>query len=122
MELNLADLFESVVETVPSRVAMVTGDSRFTYDELNERADRLAAVFQRHGVGPGDFVGIQLPNGNEYIECMLAAFKLRAVPVNVNFRYVDSELRYLYADAGLVALVHHEDFGDAVTGAKDAMA
>lgn len=122
MELNLADLFESVVETVPSRVAMVTGDSRFTYDELNERADRLAAVFQRHGVGPGDFVGIQLPNGNEYIECMLAAFKLRAVPVNVNFRYVDSELRYLYGDAGLVALVHHEDFGDAVTGAKDAMA
>lgn len=122
MELNLADLFESVVATVPNRVAMVTGDTRFTYDELNERADRLAAVFQKQGVGAGDFVGIQLPNGNEYIECMLAAFKLRAVPVNVNFRYVDSELRYLYADAGLVALVHHQDFADAVTGAKDAMA
>lgn len=121
MTFNLADLFESVVADVPERIAIVTGDRRLTYAALDERADLLASVLGRAGVGPGDFVGVQLPNGNEYLEVMLAAFKLRAVPVNVNYRYVDDELRHLYADAGLVALVHHSDFGDAVRTAIDAM-
>jgi len=119
---NLADLFESVAAEVPERTAVVAGDHRLTYAELDERADRLAGALHSSGVGPGDFVGIQLPNGNEYLEVMLASFKLRAVPVNVNYRYVDDELRYLYADAGLVALVHHVDFAEAVTNALDAMA
>ena len=122
MELNLADLFESVAATVPDRPAIVAGARRLTYRELDERADRLAAVLAAAGVGRDDFVGIQLPNGTEYLEAMIAAFKLRAVPVNVNFRYVDAELRHLYSDAGLVALVHHTDFADAVAGAVDAMA
>lgn len=121
MELNLADLFESAAATVGERVAVVAGDKRFTYAQLDERADRLASVFAASGVGPGDFVGVQLPNGNEYLEVMLAAFKLRAVPVNVNYRYTGDELRYLYADAGLVALVHHTDFDDAVASAVEAM-
>ncbi len=121
MELNLADLFESAAATVPDRVAVVAGDRRFTYAELDDRADRLASVLTGAGVGPGDFVGIQLPNGNEYLEVMLAAFKVRAVPVNVNYRYTGEELRYLYADAGLVALVHHSDFAAAVATAVEAM-
>ncbi len=122
MEFNLADLFESVVATVPDRTAVVTGERRLSYSALDERVDRLAAVLSSNGVGEGDFVGIQLPNGSEYLEVMLAAFKLRAVPVNVNYRYVDAELRHLYADAGLVGLVHHVDFNDAVSGALGSMA
>lgn len=121
MELNLADLFESVVRTVPDRTAVVSGDRRLTYAALDERAARLATVLAGAGIGQGDFVGIQLPNCTEYIEAMLAAFKIRAVPVNVNYRYVDAELRHLYADAGLVGLVHHVDYSDAVAGAVDAM-
>ncbi len=121
LSFNLADLFESVASAVPQRWAIVAGDHSLTYAELDERSDRLAGALRSSGVGLGDFVGIQLPNGNEYLEVMLAAFKLRAVPVNINYRYVDQELRYLYADAGLVALVHHRDFGDAVGSALDAM-
>jgi len=121
MELNLADLFESVAAAIPARTAVVAGDRRLSYSALDERADRLAAVLRDAGVGRDDFVGVQLPNGSEYLETMLAAFKLRAVPVNVNHRYVDAELRHLYADAGLVGLVHHVDFADAVAGAVDAM-
>ncbi|MEI2696830.1 MAG: acyl-CoA synthetase [Microthrixaceae bacterium] len=122
MELNLADLFESVVDTVPDRTAVLSGDRRLTYASLDERANRLAQVLSQAGVGADDFVGIQLPNGSEYLEVMIAAFKLRAVPVNVNYRYVDAELQHLYADAGLVALVHHVDFANAVGGAVDSMA
>ncbi len=121
-EFNLADLWESVVDTVPQQTAVVAGARRFTYEELDERAGRLATAFASAGVGRDDFVGVQLPNGNEYLEVMLAAFKVRAVPVNINYRYVDAELRHLYADAGLVALVHHVDFTDAVTGARSALA
>ncbi len=122
MEFNLADLFESVVDTVPDRLAVVSGSRRLTYAELDRRANRLAHRLDAAGVGPGDFVGLQLLNGSEYLEGMLGCFKLRAVPVNINYRYVDAELRHLYADAGLVGLIHHRQFAPMVAPALDALA
>ncbi|MDQ3148204.1 MAG: AMP-binding protein, partial [Actinomycetota bacterium] len=96
MTFNLADLWEAVADHVPERTALVCGERRVTYAELDDRATRLAHWFQQKGVGQGDFVGLQLLNGPEYVEAMLAAYKIRAVPVNVNYRYVADELRYLY--------------------------
>jgi 3-oxocholest-4-en-26-oate---CoA ligase len=116
--LNLADLFEAAVDHCADREAVVVGDTRLTYAKLDERANRLAHHLAGLGVGPGDFVGLQLVNGNEYLEGMLAAFKLRAVPVNVNYRYVEAELRYLYQDAGLVALIVNEQFADRAQAAR----
>ncbi|GAC1315226.1 MAG: acyl-CoA synthetase [Acidimicrobiales bacterium] len=110
MTLNLADLFEVVADAVPDRVALVTDRGRFSYAQLEERSNRLAAVLAAAGVGPGDHVGLMLVNGTEYVEGMIAAFKLRAVPINVNYRYVEGELRYLFTDADLVALVVHAQF------------
>ena len=110
MEFNLADLFESVVDVVPEQTAIVAGARRLTYAELDERANRLAHRLAAGGIGRGDFVGCSWLNGSEYLEAMLACFKIGAVPVNVNYRYVDTELRHLYADAGLVGLVHHRAF------------
>ena len=109
---NLSELFEIVVDQFPDREAMVGGDRRLTYAELEERSNRLAHHLATEGVGPGDFVGLQLVNGTEYVEGMLACFKLRAVPVNVNYRYVEGELRHLYEDAGLVALLVNERFAE----------
>jgi 3-oxocholest-4-en-26-oate---CoA ligase len=114
IEFNLADLFESVVDAVPDRVALVCGDRRLTYAELDRRANRLAHHLLAAGIGPGEHVGIHLYNSTEYLECMLAAFKIRAVPVNVNYRYVSGELRSLFRDAGLVALVHQRSFAPRV--------
>ena len=116
---NLADLFEAVVDADPGREVLVVGDRRLTYAELDERANRLAHVLTGAGVGPGDAVGLQLANGSEYLEGMLAAFKLRAVPVNINYRYVERELRYLYEDAGLVALLLHRGFGSRAGAVLD---
>src|SRR5438309_2711572 len=110
MEWNLADLFEAVADAVPEREALVCGDVRLSYADLDERATRLANALADRGVGPGDHVGLWLYNGNEYLEGMLAAFKLRAVPINVNYRYVADELRYLFTDADLKAVVHEADF------------
>ena len=118
---NLADLFELVVDAVPDRPVVITGERRLTYADLDRRANQLAHRLASAGVGPGDSVGLQLVNGPEYLEGMLACFKLRAVPININYRYVDAELRYLYDDAELVALVHHRQFAPMVGPALEAM-
>jgi acyl-CoA synthetase (AMP-forming)/AMP-acid ligase II len=89
---------------------MVCGDRRLTYAEADERANRLAHHLAGLGIGPGDHVALYLYNGTEYLEGMLAAFKLRAVPINVNYRYGADELRYLLADADARAVVFHREF------------
>jgi acyl-CoA synthetase (AMP-forming)/AMP-acid ligase II len=119
---NLAELFERVVDAVPGREAVVTPVVRRTYAELDARATRFAHALAARGVGRGDHIGLQLHNGAEYLEAMLAAYKLSAVPVNVNYRYVESELAYLYEDADLAALVYHRVFADRIGSALERSA
>jgi acyl-CoA synthetase (AMP-forming)/AMP-acid ligase II len=111
---NLADLFERVADAVPDREVIVSPARRLTFGQLDVRANQLANVLSGLGVQRGDHIGLQLLNGSEYIEGMLAAFKLSAVPVNVNFRYVEGELRHLYDDADLVVVIHHQQFSPRV--------
>src|SRR5438105_12783096 len=114
MSFNLADIVEAAVDRVPERTALVTAARTLTYAQLEERANRLAAWLKEQGVGPGDHVGCYMYNGTEFVETMLAAFKLRAVPINVNYRYVEDELRYLFNDADLAALVYDTEFTERV--------
>ncbi|MBK5221968.1 MAG: AMP-binding protein [Acidimicrobiia bacterium] len=106
MSFNLADLFERVAATVPDREAVVCGHRRLSYAELDQRADRVASALAAAGVGRGDHVAIALRNGIEYLELMLGAFKLAAVPVNVNYRYQLAELHHVLADCGARVVVH----------------
>lgn len=106
---NLADLFTDVARTAPQREAVVDGERRRSYADLDDRANRLADVLSNDGIGPGQHVGLLLYNCAEYLEAMLAAFKLGAVPINVNHRYGDAELRQLFVDADVVGLVHETD-------------
>ncbi|MFD9637184.1 acyl-CoA synthetase [Streptomyces violascens] len=124
MEYNLADLFESVVDVVPDREALVyidhpgTGaERRLTYRRLDAAANRLAHHLIDAGLEPGEHLGLHLYNGVEYLQTVLAALKARLVPVNVNYRYVEEELVYLYRDADLAALVFDAEFTDRVAGA-----
>ena len=110
LEFNLADLFETAADAVPEREAVVDGDRRFTYAQLDERATRLAHALAERGIGAGHHVGIWMHNKVEYLEGMLAAFKIRAVPINVNYRYVADELRYLFTDSECRAVIHDADF------------
>jgi 3-oxocholest-4-en-26-oate---CoA ligase len=110
VEFNLADLWERIVDAIPDHEALVCGERRLTYAEADARATRLAHHLAAAGIGPGDHVALYLYNGTEYLEGMLAAFKLRAVPVNVNYRYGAEELRYLLDDADARAVVHHREF------------
>ncbi|MFC4534552.1 acyl-CoA synthetase [Sphaerisporangium dianthi] len=114
MEFNHADLFEGLADAIGDRVAVVCGDARLTYAELEAHANRLAHFLLERGVEPGRHVGIQMYNGIEYIAGLLATLKVRAVPVNVNYRYVESELRYLFTDSDIVALLYDVEFDDRV--------
>ena len=110
LQFNLADLMERVADTVPDHLALVCGDRRLTFAELDERANRLAhalAGARRRPGRPRRALPLQL---DRILEGMLAAFKLRAVPINVNYRYVEDELRYLLDDADAVAVVFHPEF------------
>jgi acyl-CoA synthetase (AMP-forming)/AMP-acid ligase II len=119
MEYNLADLWERVVDTVPDRDALVCGDTRLTYASADARIDRLAHFLAGAGIRPGDHVALYLHNGVEYLEGMLAAFKIRAVPVNVNYRYVEEELLYLFNDADAKAVVFHREFAPKLSAIRD---
>ncbi len=111
---NFADIWEAVWPVADDRTALVCGDQRRTYRQLGERVDQLARHLDEAGIGPGDHVGLFLKNGVEYLEAMLAAFTLRAVPVNINYRYVADELRHLVTDSASVALVFHASLAGAV--------
>ncbi len=121
MAYNLADMFEHAVDVVPDRVGLVCGDDQRTYAGLEERANRLAHHLQKGGIEPGDHVGIYGLNSIEWIEGLLAVLKVRAVPVNINFRYVEEELRYLFDNADLKGLIYSEEFGPRVAAVKDQL-
>ena len=110
MTWNLADLFEGVGDACPGRVAVASAGNHYTWTELEARTNQLAHHLAAHGVGAGDHVGLYLHNSNHYIEATFAAHKLRAVPINVNYRYVEDELRYLFDNADLKALVHGREY------------
>ena len=106
MAVNFADLFEHAADAFAERTAVACGDRQVTYRELDERANRLAHHLAGLGVGPGDHVGLYARNSTEAVETLLAACKLRAAAVNINYRYVENELQYMLADSDLTALVY----------------
>src|SRR5512144_2506206 len=116
MEFNLADLFEHAVDHFGEREYLVCDGKRRTYREMEERANRLAHHLAAHGIGPGDHVGIYACNSVEWVETLWAVFKLRAVWININYRYVEDELRYLFDNADLKALVYQRQFAPRVAG------
>src|SRR6266568_4432455 len=114
MALNIADLFEHAADVFADRTAVACGDRHVTYRELDERANRLAHHLAGIGVGRGDHVGLYARNSIEAVETLIASYKLRARAVNINYRYVASELRYM-TDADLVALVYDRQFAPLVS-------
>ncbi|NLA35591.1 MAG: acyl-CoA synthetase [Actinobacteria bacterium] len=107
---NLADVWEAIADRVADRVAIISEGREITYRELEERSNRFAHALFERGVRAGDHVAVYLLNGIEYFEALLAAYKLRAVPVNINYRYVKAELEYLFDNSDSVAVIANEQF------------
>jgi acyl-CoA synthetase (AMP-forming)/AMP-acid ligase II len=118
---NLADLFEAAVDAFGEREYLVANGQRRSYAEMEERANQLAHHLQASGIGPGDHVGIYAYNSVEWIETLWAVFKIRAIWININYRYVADELRYLFSNSDLKALVVAREFTGNVAGLRNAL-
>ena len=114
MSKNFATIWEAVAELVPDQAAVVQGNRRFTWAEYNDRSARLVSVMSAAGLAPGAKVGMYLYNSPAYCETNFAALKMRAVPINVNYRYLDDELWYLLDNAEAEAVIFHTSLADRI--------
>ncbi|UGT40189.1 acyl-CoA synthetase [Nocardia yamanashiensis] len=118
MASNFADLYEHAADAVPDRLAVIEGERRLTFAELDARANRLAHHLAGAGAGPGTHIGFHMHNGIETLETLLGCFKIRAVPVNINYRYQAEELRYVYDNADLEMVVHHRCYAPLIEAVR----
>lgn len=128
---NLALIHEAIAAAVPERECIVFRERRFSWQQTTDRTRRLADVLRAHGLGcqreraglefwesGQDHVALYLYNGNEYLEGMLGAFKARCAPFNVNYRYVEEELLYLFGNARAKAVVYHATFAPVLAALR----
>jgi len=112
--LNIADLFEHAVDAAPDNPAVKVLDRTVTYGELESESNRLAHFLASRGIGAGDHVGIYAKNSVEHVVAVLAVVKVRAVCINVNYRYTEGELNYLFDNADVKALLHERPYAPLV--------
>ena len=134
VSFDLSTVFRTVAEAIPDNEVMIWRDRRLTYAQMDARIDGVAHYLVSRGLGchierdrlaghqsGQDHVGLYLRNGNEYLEAMVAGYRARVAPFNVNFRYVEEELLYLLTDSGARALIYSSEFAPAVQAIRDRL-
>src|SRR4051794_38837354 len=97
---SLAELVRSAARRRPGAPAVVAGDERLSWAELDAAVDRAAAGYATRELSPGDRVAIQLPNGLDWLRAALGALRAGLVVVPANPAYTDPELEYVLSDSG----------------------
>lgn len=120
MTYNIADLFEHTVDAVPDRTALIYQGRSWTFAEIDHRANRVAHWLAGHGIGPGTHVGIYAMNSEAWVSTMIGCLKIRAVPININYRYVEAELEYLIQNSEIVACVFDEQYALRLESVRSA--
>ncbi|NDK91855.1 AMP-binding protein [Gordonia desulfuricans] len=119
-KFNLADVFETVADAVPDRIALSYEGRQISYPELDRLANRVAHLLLDNGIGAADHVSLFLKNSVEHVTSLLGVLKMRAVPVNVNYRYTDPELQYIFDNSDsrgiIVELPEHQRSVAALMG------
>ena len=121
--MNLGAIHEAIAEAIPERECLVFRDKHFTWADVRDRTRRLANLLRSHGLGchterselegwesGQDHVALYMLNGNEYLEGMVGCYKARCAPFNVNYRYVEEELLYLFDNSDAKAVIYHARF------------
>jgi fatty-acyl-CoA synthase len=118
---HLADVFETVAALVPDQLALIDGRTRRTWREYEDRSARLAAALVARAIAPDAKTAIYAYNSPEYLEAQFASFKARAVPINVNYRYVEEELTYLFDNADVEAVFFDARFAPRLAAIRDRL-
>jgi 3-oxocholest-4-en-26-oate---CoA ligase len=121
MEMHFATVWESIADIISDRPAVTHGHITRSWAQYDERAARVAAALVDAGLRPDSKVALFMYNSNEYMEAQYGAFKMRGVPVNVNYRYLDDELWYLLDNSDSEAIIFHSSLGDRVARVADRL-
>ena len=134
VSFDLSTVFRTVAEAIPDNEVMIWRDLRLTYAQMDARIDGVAHYLVSRGLGchierdrlaghqsGQDHVGLYMRNGNEYLEAMVAGYRARVAPFNVNFRYVEEELLYLLTDSGARALIYASEFAPNVQAIRNRL-
>lgn len=114
MEMHFATLWEQIAAQIPQRTALIHGDRKVTWGDYQNRAACVATFLHQQGLGHDSKMGLYLYNSTEYMEAQFAGFKIRGVPVNVNYRYLEDELVYLLDNSDAEALFFHGRFAERI--------
>ena len=118
---NYADVWETIADTQPAAPALVQGERRLSWEEMDHRADGVGRFLLDQGIERQDKVALYLYNCPEYLEALFGIVKVAAVPVNTNYRYVDDELVYLWSNADAVAVVFHGTFAGRIERIRERL-
>ena len=114
MEMHFATVWESIADAIPDLPATTHGSVTRSWSEYDQRSARVAGALTAAGLEPGAKVALFMYNSNEFMESQFGAFKMRGVPINVNYRYLDDELWYLLDNSDSEAIIFHSSLGDRV--------
>ena len=117
--LNLASAWEAIADEVGDSTAVSVAGRHYSWTDFDDRAARLAGMMLEHGLGPDSKVALYLYNGNEYPEAQYAAFKVRGIPANVNYRYTGDELAYILENSDAEAIFFDHTLADRLEAVRD---
>ena len=114
MEMHFATVWEAIADAIPDLPATTHGSITRSWAEYDDRSARVAGALTAAGLGPDSKVALFMYNSNEFMESQFGVFKMRGVPINVNYRYLDDELWYLLDNSDSEAIIFHSSLGDRV--------
>ncbi|MEY4228319.1 MAG: hypothetical protein RLZ84_911, partial [Actinomycetota bacterium] len=114
-------MWERVAGRFPTAQALVHGDRKVTWADMDRHANGIAKALLDAGVTHQDKVAQYMTNCPEYLESMFGLFKVGLVPVNINYRYNEDELVYICDNSDAVAVIFHGTFADKCINVKDRL-
>ena len=121
MEAQYASVWEKNSDVIPDKIALICGDNEVTWREYDQRAAKLATLLTNSGLGDDSKVGLYLHNSNEYLESQYSVFKIKGVPINVNYRYKEEELIYLLENSDSEAIFYQSCYAEQIASIKDKL-
>ncbi len=118
VNLNIATAWEAISDQIGDLTAISTSENSESWEEFENRSASLAKTFSEKGLKRDSKVAFYCYNGPEYLEGQFAAFKIRAIPANVNYRYLDEELAYILNNADAEAILFDSSLTERVDSVR----
>jgi acyl-CoA synthetase (AMP-forming)/AMP-acid ligase II len=119
---NFGDILDAIEEVLPRGApALIHEGRRMGWGELSRRSNALAAALVARGAEPDDKVAFYTRNCPEYLVGLFACFKARLVHVNVNYRYLDDELHYIFDNSDARFAIFDDEFAERVEALRPAL-